>query len=151
MEGCFVTSNACDIVVQRKWGDPCDQINGFRPSIVSEHRAGEMIREVGRTKPRGPSRKRVPKCPKGPDTIFATILIAGKQSKRSKKGPFCYILGPPGSHPGNGINGARRGRSLPVPPPPVSPAMSKQQHWRDNAHSVFVLDNDLHSARLCCT
>ena len=72
-----VTSYACDIVVRRKWDDPCDQINGFRPSSVSEHRAGEMIREVGRTKPRGPSRKRGPKCLKGPDTIYATILIAG--------------------------------------------------------------------------
>ena len=36
-------------------------------------------------------------------------------------------------------------------PPPVSPAMSERQHCRDNAHSVFVLDNDLHNARLCCT
>ena len=82
-----------------------------------------MIREVGGggTTPWGPSRKRVPKCPKGPKTTYTTIAIAEKQCKRSKKGPFCYILGSPGSYPGNEINGARRGRSLPVPP--VSPAM----------------------------
>ena len=34
-------------------------------------------------------------------------------------GPFSLYIGPPpGSHPGNGIDGARRGRSLLVPPPP---------------------------------
>ena len=43
------------------------------------------------------------------------LLQLLKNSKRSRKGPFCYILGPPESHPGNGISGARRGRS---PPPP---------------------------------
>ena len=84
-------------------------------------RAGETIREVGGgTKPWGPSRKRVPKCLKGPKTTYTTILIAEKQEKRSKKGPFCYILGPPGSHPGNGINEARRGRSSRSPPPGFS-------------------------------
>ena len=89
-------------------------------------RAGEMIPEVEGTRPLGPSRKRVPKCLKGPKTTYTTIAIAEKQSKRSKKGPFSLgicILGPPGSYPGNGIYGARRGSSLAVPPPPVSPAM----------------------------
>ena len=85
------------------------------------HRAGEMIPEVEGTRPWGPPEKRVPKCLKGPKTTYTTIKIAEKHSKRSKKGPFCYILGPPWSHPGNGIYGARRGRSLPVPP--VSPVM----------------------------
>ena len=65
--------------------------------------------------PRG---KRVPKCLKGYNTTYTTIAIAEKQSKRSKKGPFCYILGPSWVPPRNGINGARRGRSFPVPPPP---------------------------------
>ena len=69
----------------------------------------------GGTRPWGPSRKRVPKCLIGPNTTYTTFAIAKKQSKRSKKGPF---FGFPGSHPGNGINGARRGRSLPVPPSP---------------------------------
>ena len=55
-----------------------------------------MISEVGGLGLGGPSKKRVPKCLKGPKTTYTTILTAGKQSKRSKKGPFCYILGPPG-------------------------------------------------------
>ena len=44
----------------------------------------------------GPSRKRVPKCLKGPKTTYTTFIIAKKQSKRSKKGPSYYILDPPG-------------------------------------------------------
>ena len=71
----------------------------------------------------GPSRKMVPKCLKGPKTTYTTIANAEKQSKSSKKGQFPYTgIGSPGSHPGNGIKGARRGRSLPVPP--VYPAMN---------------------------
>ena len=85
-------------------------------------RAGEMIPEVEGTKPcPPPPRKRVPKCLKGPKTTYTTIATAEKQSKRSKKGPFSLYIGSPWSHPGNGIYGARRGRSLPVSP--VSPAM----------------------------
>ena len=72
----------------------------------------------GGTRPWGPSRKRVPKCLKGPKTFYTTITNAEKQSKKSKKGPFSLYLGSPGSHPRTGINEARRGRSLPVPPPP---------------------------------
>ena len=68
------------------------------------------------TRPWGPSRKRVPKCIKRPKTTYAAIAMAEKQSKRSKKGPFSLYSGSPGSHPGDGINGARRGRSLPVHP-----------------------------------
>ena len=61
------------------------------------HRAGEMIPEVEGTRPWGPSRKRVPKCIKGPKTTYTTIAVAEKQSKRSKKGPFSlYIRSPPG-------------------------------------------------------
>ena len=91
----------------------------------------------GGTRPWGPSRKRVPKCLKVPKTTYATIAIAEKQPKRRKKGPFRYILGPPGSHPGTGINGARRGRSLPVPP--VSPAMSVCHCRYLSEKSVYVL------------
>ena len=79
-------------------------------------RAGEMIPEVEGTRPWGPSRKRVPKCIKGPKTIYTTIAVAEKQSKRSKKGPFSLYIRSPRSHPGDGITGARRGRSLPVHP-----------------------------------
>ena len=50
----------------------------------------------GGTRTWGPSRKRVPKCLKGPKTTYKNIAIAEKQSKRSKNGPFCFILGPPG-------------------------------------------------------
>ena len=86
------------------------------------HRAGEMIREVGGLGLGGPSRKRVPKCLKGPKTTYTTFAIAKKQSKRSKKGPFCYILGPPpGPTQEMELMGPGGGRSLPVPP--VSPAM----------------------------
>ena len=77
-----------------------------------------MIPDVEGTRPWGSPKKRIPKCLKGPKTTYTTIAIAEKHSKRSKKVPFCYILGPPWSHPGNGIYEARRGRSLPVPPPP---------------------------------
>ena len=80
------------------------------------HRAGKMIPEVEGTRPWGPSRKRVPKCLKGPKTTYTTIEVADKQSKRSKKGPFSLYIRSPRSHPGDGITGARRGRSLPVHP-----------------------------------
>ena len=88
----------------------------LRPTPPRTTRAGEVIPEVEGTRPRGPSRKRVSKCLKGPKTTYTTIAIAEKQSKRSKKGPFSLYIGSP--PPGNGIHGARRGRSLPVPPPP---------------------------------
>ena len=48
----------------------------------------------GGTRPWGPSRRRVPKCLKGPKTTYTTIAIAEKQSKRSKQ--FRDLLGPPG-------------------------------------------------------
>ena len=70
----------------------------------------------GGTRTWGPSRKRVPKCIKEPKTTYTTIAVAEKRSKRCKKGPFLLYIGAPGSHPGDGINGARRGRSLPVHP-----------------------------------
>ena len=50
--------------------------------------------------------------------ITLQLLQLLKNSPRKvKRVHFCD---PPGSHPGNGINGARRGRSLPVPPPGFS-------------------------------
>ena len=63
-----------------------------------------------------PPEEKGPKCLKGPKTTYTTIANAEKQSKRSKKGPFSLYTGSPWSHPGNGIYGARRGRSLPVHP-----------------------------------
>ena len=57
-----------------------------------------MIPEVGGggTRPWGPSRKRVPKCLKGPKTTDTTIAIAEKQPKKVKRAHFRYILVPPG-------------------------------------------------------
>ena len=75
-----------------------------------------MIPEVEGTRPWGSSRKRVPKRIKGPKTTYTTIAVAEKQSKRSKKGLFSLYIRSPRSHPGDGITGARRGRSLPVRP-----------------------------------
>ena len=46
-----------------------------------------MIPEVvvgGGTRPWGPSRKRVPKCRKGPKTTYTTISIAEKQSGKKR-------------------------------------------------------------------
>ena len=90
-------------------------------------RAGEMIPEVEGTRPWGPPGKRVHKCLKGPKTTYTTIVIVEKQSKRSKKGPFSLYLGPLWSHPGNGICGARKGRSLPVTPGFSGHAFSSQK------------------------
>ena len=87
----------------------------------------------GGTRPWGPPRKRGHKCLKGPKTTYTTIAIAEKQSKRSKKGPFSLYIGPTGSHPGNEINGARRGRSLPVPPPGFSSHVSCRE--KNSLHS----------------
>ena len=54
------------------------------------NRAGEMNPEMEGTRPWGPPRKRVPKCLKGPNTTYSIIVIAEKQSKRSKKGLFSF-------------------------------------------------------------
>ena len=82
-----------------------------------------MIPEVEGTRPWGPSRKRVPKCIKGPKTTYTTITVAEKQSKRSKKGPFSlYILGPPGPTQEMELMGP--GGEGPSRSTPVSPAMA---------------------------
>ena len=60
-------------------------------------RAAEMIPEMGGLGLGGPSRKRAPKCRKGPKTTNATMTIAEKQFKRSKKDPFLSYIGSPGS------------------------------------------------------
>ena len=79
-----------------------------------------MIPEVEGTRPWGALEVKGTECLKGPKTTYTIIAIAEKQSKRCKKGPFSLYIGSPRSHPGNEINGARRGRSLPVPPPGFS-------------------------------
>ena len=81
-------------------------------------RAGEMIPEVRGTRPWGPPRKRVHKCLKGHKASCATIAIAEKQSKRSKKGPFSLYIGPPGPTQEMKLMGpGGEGPSRPPPPP----------------------------------
>ena len=60
-----------------------------------------------------------PKCLKGTKTINANMVLAEKQFKRSKKGPFSLYMYFPRSLPGNGINGAR-GEGPSAPPPGFS-------------------------------
>ena len=82
-----------------------------------------MIPEVGGPGLRGPPGKWSPSVLKGPKPPIQLLQLLKNSSKEVKRAHFRYILAPPGSHPANGINGARRGRSLLVPP--VSPAMSR--------------------------
>ena len=81
-------------------------------------RAGEMIPEVGGLGLGGPRGKGSPSVSKGPKPPIQLIEIAEKQSKTSKTGPFLLYIGPPGSHPGNGIDGARRPEGKVPPGPP---------------------------------
>ena len=86
-------------------------------------RAGETIPEVEGTRPWGPRGKGSPSVSKGPKSPIQLLQLLKNRPREVKRAHFRYILGPPWSHPINGIYGARRGRSLPAPPPPVSPAM----------------------------
>ena len=65
----------------------------------------------------GPRGKGSPSVSMGPK-LFVQLLQLLKNSPREvKRAHFRYILGPPPrSHPGDGVNGARRGRPLPVHP-----------------------------------
>ena len=78
----------------------------------------------GGTRPWGPRGKGSRSVSKGPEPPIQLLQLL-KNSQREVKRAHFVIYWVPGSHPGSGINGARRGRSLPVPPPPpVSPAMT---------------------------
>ena len=78
-------------------------------------RAGEMIPKVEGTRPWGLSRKRVPKCLKGPKTTYPTIANAEKQFKRSKRGPFSLYIGSPRVPPRKWNQWGPKGK---VPPSP---------------------------------
>ena len=83
--------------------------------LEKNYRAGEMIPEVGGGGlglggPRGNRSTSVSKGPKPPMQLVKLLKNSPREVKRTH---FRYALGPPGSHPGNEINGARRGRSLP--------------------------------------
>ena len=92
--------------------------------IFRTHRAGEMIPEMGGLGPGGPRGKGSSSVSKGPKPPMQLLQLLKNSPREVKRAHFRYIgIGPPGSHPGSEINGARSGRSLPVPPPPVSPAI----------------------------
>ena len=66
----------------------------------------------------GPRGKGSPSVSKGPKPPIQPLQLLKNSPREEKRAHFRHTLGPPGSHPGNGINGVRRGRSLPPPPPP---------------------------------
>ena len=68
--------------------------------------------------PRGKGTLSVSKGPKPPIQLLQLLKNSPREAKRVH---FRYILVTPGSHPGNGIDEARKGMSLEVPP--VSPAI----------------------------
>ena len=79
-----------------------------------------MIREVGGLGLGGPRGKGSPSISKGPKPPIQQLQLL-KNSKKSKKGPFCYILGPPG--PSQEMELMGPGGEGPSRSPPVSPAM----------------------------
>ena len=87
-----------------------------------------MIPEVEGTRPWGSSRKRVPKCIKGPKTTFTTIAVAKSSPREVKMTHFRYILGPPGPTQEMELMGP--GGEGPSRSTPVSPAMVSKD--RDN-------------------
>ena len=119
------------------------------PLLCVDHRAGEMIPEVEGTRPWGPRGKGSPSVSKSPKLPIQLLQLLKNSPREVKRAFFRYIpIGPPGSHPGNGIHGARRGRSLPVPPP-VSPAMVDQSVL-ETALIAFPLSNTYEfTFRLC--
>ena len=80
--------------------------------------AGEMIPEVGGLGLEGPRGKGSPSVSKGQKPSIQLLQLLKNSPREVKRAHFRYTyIGSPGSHPGNVINGARRGRSLPPPPP----------------------------------
>ena len=51
---------------------------------------------------------------KGPKPPIQLLQLLKNSPREVKRDHFRFILGPPRSHPGDGITGAPRGRSLPV-------------------------------------
>ena len=66
----------------------------------------------------GATRKRVPKCLKRPKTTYTTIVVAEKQFKRSKKGPFSLYIGSPLVPPRKWNLWGPEGKVPSSPPPP---------------------------------
>ena len=72
---------------------------------------------IGSGGPREKGSLSVSKGPKPPIQLLQFLKKNSPREVKRERDHFRYILVPPGSHPGSEINGARRGRSLPVPPP----------------------------------
>ena len=64
----------------------------------------------------GPRGKGSPSVSRGPKPPIQLLQLLENSPREVKRAHFRYIVGPHRSHPGDGINGARRGRSLPVHP-----------------------------------
>ena len=92
------------------------------------------------TRPWGPPRKGPQSVSNGPKplTYIQLLQLLKNNPREVKRAHFRYILGPPGSHQGNGIYRARRGRSLPVPPRFLQPCREgeksdgkKREEWME--------------------
>ena len=93
-----------------------------------------MIPELGGLGLRGPPGKGSPSISKDPKPPIQLLKSLKNSSREVKKGPFSLYIGFPGSHPGNGIHGAR-GKVPPAPPPPgfsshVDDVLDIYARWR---------------------
>ena len=93
-------------------------ISKFQTPFDSSVCTQDWINYSRRWRPWGVLKQKGPNSLKGPKINHANMAMAEKQLKISKRAHFRYMMDPPGSPPENGINGARRWRSLPAPPPP---------------------------------
>ena len=79
---------------------------------------------------------------KGPKPPIQLLQLLKNSPRKVKRAHFRYILGPPWSHPGDGIAGARRGRS--PPSTPVSPAMRSRILSESKVVSCSPVKSTLH-------
>ena len=84
-----------------------------------------MIRGVGGLGLGGPRGKGSPSVSMGPKPPIQLLQLLKNNPREVKRVHFVIYCVPPGSTQEMKLMGARRGRSLPVPPPPVSPAMAE--------------------------
>ena len=97
----------------------------LRPSRTAPARDGEIIPEVGGggLGLGGPEEKGPKGVSKGPKPPIQLLQLLKNSPREAKKGPFCYILVPPG--PTQEMELVGPGGEVPGPPgPPVSPAMA---------------------------
>ena len=109
-------------ILYHEWSNSRQAVIQVQANIGGvEHQGWRNDSRGGGTRPWGPRGKRSVSVSKGPKPPIQLLQLLKNSPREAKRVHFRYILVPPGSHPGNEINGAWRGRSLPVPP--VSPAM----------------------------